>query len=339
MRKARNDRFRNVPPGFLRSSAAAAALAAAAQFTLAAEPPKPATTTAATTAGRRQDRRRKIARRSQRPPRPSTTPSASASSASAAWAHGDLSAINAARRQHRRPLRHRLRAARQRCHELDRPAPSTPTSATCSSKEKDIDAVVVSTPDHTHALAAMMAMQMGKHVYCEKPLTYDIYEARMLTEAARKHGVKTQMGNQGTRQRRDPPAGRVRPQRHRREHQRSARLHQPPDLAAGPGRADQDRPAVPEEHQLGLVARPRAVSAVSPGKRLSAVQVARLVGFRHRRAGRHGVPPDATPRSGRSNLTQPRGVEAIPERHDRSTARRTGRSSSTSSPSSTADRR
>ena len=62
---------------------------------------------------------------------------------------------------------------------------------------KDIDAVTVSTPDHQHAVAAMMAMKMGKHVYVQKPLTHDIYEARMLTEAARKYKVATQMGNQG----------------------------------------------------------------------------------------------------------------------------------------------
>ncbi|HYO11497.1 MAG TPA: Gfo/Idh/MocA family oxidoreductase [Tepidisphaeraceae bacterium] len=61
----------------------------------------------------------------------------------------------------------------------------------------DIDAVVVSTPDHTHAPAAMRAIRSGKHVYCEKPLTYDIHEARVLTQAAAKHRVKTQMGNQG----------------------------------------------------------------------------------------------------------------------------------------------
>ncbi|WP_161541458.1 Gfo/Idh/MocA family protein [Rhodothermus marinus] len=60
-----------------------------------------------------------------------------------------------------------------------------------------IDAVVISTPDHTHAVAAMMAIQMGKHVYCEKPLTRTIYEARRLAEAAREKGVVTQMGNQG----------------------------------------------------------------------------------------------------------------------------------------------
>ncbi|HMQ49801.1 MAG TPA: Gfo/Idh/MocA family oxidoreductase [Saprospiraceae bacterium] len=64
--------------------------------------------------------------------------------------------------------------------------------------EKDIDAVIVSTPDNTHAVAAMAAMKLGKHVYVEKPLTHDIYEARMLTEAARKYNVITQMGNQGS---------------------------------------------------------------------------------------------------------------------------------------------
>ena len=61
----------------------------------------------------------------------------------------------------------------------------------------NIDAVSVSTPDHNHAIQALMAMQMGKHVYVQKPLTHDIYEARMLTEAAEKYKLVTQMGNQG----------------------------------------------------------------------------------------------------------------------------------------------
>jgi len=63
--------------------------------------------------------------------------------------------------------------------------------------EKEIDAVVVATPDHTHAIPTMMAMQRGKHVYCEKPLTHSLHEARAITEAARKYKVATQLGNQG----------------------------------------------------------------------------------------------------------------------------------------------
>ena len=62
---------------------------------------------------------------------------------------------------------------------------------------KEIDAVIVATPDHTHAVATMEAMQRGKHVYTEKPLTHSIWEARQLTEASRKYKVATQMGNQG----------------------------------------------------------------------------------------------------------------------------------------------
>jgi len=64
-------------------------------------------------------------------------------------------------------------------------------------EHKYIDGVTVSTPDHNHAMIAMAAMQLGKHVYVQKPLTHDIYEARMLTEAAKRYKVVTQMGNQG----------------------------------------------------------------------------------------------------------------------------------------------
>jgi hypothetical protein len=63
--------------------------------------------------------------------------------------------------------------------------------------QKNIDAVVIATPDHTHAVIAMTAIKMGKHVYCEKPLAHSIYEVRRLTEAAREAGVATQLGNQG----------------------------------------------------------------------------------------------------------------------------------------------
>ncbi len=64
-------------------------------------------------------------------------------------------------------------------------------------EEKSMDAVVVGTPDHHHAPAAIRAIRAGKHVYCEKPLTHTIWEARQLTLAARKYRVATQMGNQG----------------------------------------------------------------------------------------------------------------------------------------------
>ncbi len=64
--------------------------------------------------------------------------------------------------------------------------------------EKSIDAVTVSTPDHTHAPAALMAMRMGKHCFCQKPMTHSIYEARLMGQVARQMKVATQMGNQGT---------------------------------------------------------------------------------------------------------------------------------------------
>lgn len=62
---------------------------------------------------------------------------------------------------------------------------------------KDIDAVTISTPDHTHAIITLTAMQLGKHVYVQKPLTHNIHEARVLTKAANKYNIVTQMGNQG----------------------------------------------------------------------------------------------------------------------------------------------
>lgn len=63
---------------------------------------------------------------------------------------------------------------------------------------KEIDAVVVSTPDHTHAPASVMAMRLGKHVYCQKPLAHTVYEARLMRDLAREKNLSTQMGNQGT---------------------------------------------------------------------------------------------------------------------------------------------
>ncbi|UCG47608.1 MAG: Gfo/Idh/MocA family oxidoreductase [Phycisphaerales bacterium] len=63
-------------------------------------------------------------------------------------------------------------------------------------EDKNIDAVMVATPDHTHAVISLRAIKMGKHVYCEKPLAHSIYEVRKVTEAAREAKVATQLGNQ-----------------------------------------------------------------------------------------------------------------------------------------------
>jgi predicted dehydrogenase len=84
-------------------------------------------------------------------------------------------------------------------HQLQRPLPKTYSDyrEMFDQMGPQIDAVFVGTPDHHHAPASMMAIKAGKHVYCEKPLTHNIYEARQLQLAAREHKVATQMGNQG----------------------------------------------------------------------------------------------------------------------------------------------
>lgn len=64
-------------------------------------------------------------------------------------------------------------------------------------KEKGLDAILCATPDHAHAVVTMAAIQSGKHVYCEKPLTHNVREARQIARAARQAGVATQMGNHG----------------------------------------------------------------------------------------------------------------------------------------------
>ena len=64
-------------------------------------------------------------------------------------------------------------------------------------QQKDIDAVIIATPDHSHAYIAMECMRRGKHVYVQKPISHSVFEARILTESAHKYKVATQMGNQG----------------------------------------------------------------------------------------------------------------------------------------------
>ena len=64
-------------------------------------------------------------------------------------------------------------------------------------KQRDLDAVIIATPDHMHATVAAAAMRAGKHVYCQKPLTFSVYESRLLKRLAKEKKVVTQMGNQG----------------------------------------------------------------------------------------------------------------------------------------------
>jgi predicted dehydrogenase len=64
-------------------------------------------------------------------------------------------------------------------------------------EQKNIDAVLIATPDHVHAVATMMALKMGKHVHCQKPLTHNVFEARAVFKAAKEAKVATQMGNFG----------------------------------------------------------------------------------------------------------------------------------------------
>ena len=151
--------------------------------------------------------------------------------------------------------------------------------------EKPIDAVMVSTPDHTHAPASVMAMRMGKHCYCEKPLTHTVYEARVLAQLAKEKKLATQMGTQihaGDNYRRVVElvqAGAIGPVTEvlRVVRQELRRRH----AAAGNARSSQEPP-------LGPLARPGPVPALPSV--LPAGQVAPLVGLRQRHAGRHRLP-------------------------------------------------
>ncbi|MEJ7664927.1 MAG: Gfo/Idh/MocA family oxidoreductase [Hymenobacter sp.] len=98
---------------------------------------------------------------------------------------------------------------------------------------KHIDAVSVSTPDHNHAITTLAAMQLGKHVYVQKPLTHDIYEARALTDAAKRYKVVTQMGNQGASNDGVRPAARVVRRRHDRRGAHGVLLDRPAGVAPG----------------------------------------------------------------------------------------------------------
>ena len=155
-------------------------------------------------------------------------------------------------------------------------------------KEKAIDAVLIATPDHLHAYMSILAMKAGKHVYCEKPLTHNIREARLVARVAKETGVATQMGNhgrsgEGHRQTvewiKDGAIGAVKEVHAWSGNPRTAGQ---PLAGRGPGR--QARRA-----QLGPLARP----AVRPALQRHArpVRLALGVGLRQRHHARHGAAP------------------------------------------------
>ena len=159
---------------------------------------------------------------------------------------------------------------------------------------KQIDAVVVGTPDHTHAPAAAMAMRLHKHCYCEKPLTHTVYEARVLAGIAREKNLATQMGTQIHAGVELPPRGGTGPGRGDRPHPRRAcvaggQLRRAAQAGRRPTeRCSQAGAARAQHARLGPLARTCAVSTVQWD--LCAIPVALLVGIRQRRPGRFLLP-------------------------------------------------
>ena len=100
---------------------------------------------------------------------------------------------------------------------------------------RQIDAVVVSIPDHMHAPVSLAAMELGKHVYCEKPLTWSIDEARRMARLAREKKLATQMGTQGMAGDRARSRHRGHPIRGARRRQGIARLDGSPERMVAPG--------------------------------------------------------------------------------------------------------
>ena len=214
-------------------------------------------------------------------------------------------------------------------------------------KQRDIEAVVIATPDHLHAVIAYAAMKAGKHVYVQKPLTYSVHEARVLAQHARETKVVTQMGNQGhsregTRRidewiagRRDRPgargahldrparailgaghsAPRQRPTPPRAcRRQRRTRAPSPPRWnvrtveRAVLARDGREPADVPAGLRWDLYLGPAQGHAVSPG--VSPVQLARVGGLRRGRHRRHGRAPHRPAVLGARPRAIPTSIEA-----------------------------
>jgi hypothetical protein len=160
-------------------------------------------------------------------------------------------------------------------------------------KGGEIDAVLISTPDHIHFAAAMAAMEAKKHIFVQKPLAHNIWQVRTLQKAAKKYGVQTVMGNQGPLLGRHPPREGVVRGRRARRGERSALLDGSSARATSVSsirrlRSPPKTEPVPEGLSLGFVAGSRGHRVIQLG--VSAAVLARLVGLWLRRAGRHRLP-------------------------------------------------
>ena len=151
----------------------------------------------------------------------------------------------------------------------------------------EIDAVIIATADHTHAIITADAMTMGKHVFCQKPLTHSVYESRPLTKLAASTGVATQMGSRGSSW--DGTAtvcdwiwngeiGDV------------YKVECAPDRPIWPQglNAPEKEDKIPEDFELGSLYRSCKAQTVQPY--LSALELAWLVGIRNRSSRRYGLP-------------------------------------------------
>ena len=171
-----------------------------------------------------------------------------------------------------------------------------------------IDAVTVSTPDHTHAPASVMAMRMGKHCFCQKPLTWSVEEARVMRDARRREEALHPDGQ--------PGHGRGRLPRGRRADPLRASSGRSRRSTSGPtGRSGRRASAGPRTRRASPTTSAGTSSSAppttGPTTRLPPVQLARLARLRHRRPGRHGLPHDQRRRAWPWSCSIPSRVEVV----------------------------